>query len=148
MKKLLVVVALFAMTFFICPAAFVEPISDLTDAVIYWQELALQLKTENEQIKAENKELKTENQLLKEDLAAADTLIIELKDNVSEIAQTAREAEKLRIQADQDLKEALSQIKILEAAIKKLTGPRFSALIGATYESGTYGLMAGITIGL
>lgn len=148
MKKLFVAVAVLAMVFCICAPALADPVADLGDAVIYWQELALSLSAENRQLKDDNKRLTAENETLKADVEDAMDTMSKLKDNVSEAAALAREAEALRVQADADLTSALAQIKVLEGVIKKLSGPRFGALIGATYTAGEIGLIAGISMGL
>ena len=54
----------------------------------------------------------------------------------------------MRVQADADLTAALAQIKVLEELVRKLSGPRFGALVGATYTNGEYGIIAGVTVSL
>lgn len=148
MKRLFVAVAVLAMVFCACAPALADPVTDLGDAVAYWQELALSLSVENRQLKADNERLAAENKTLKADVEDAMDTMSKLKDNVSEAAALAREAEALRVQADADLTSALAQIKVLEGLVKKLSGPRFGALLGATYVKGEYGVIAGISMGL
>ena len=150
MKKILIAIAVLVMVFFICPVALAtsDPVTDLGDAAVYWQELALSLSIENSQLKADNEKLATENEALKSDVEDAIEVMSQLRDNVAESATLAREAEALRVQADADLTSALAQIKVLEEVIKKLSGPRFGALIGATYTNGEYGILAGVTVNL
>ena len=148
MKRLFVAVAVMAMVFCACSVAFADPVADLGDAVVYWQELALNLSVENHQLKADNERLVAENMALKADVEDAIEVMSQLRDNVAESATLAREAEALRVQADADLTSALAQIKVLEEVIKKLSGSRFGALIGATYTNGEYGILAGVTVNL
>ena len=148
MKRLFVAVAVMAMVFCACSVAFADPVADLGDAVVYWQELALNLSVENHQLKADKERLVSENEALKADVEDAIEVMSQLKDNVSESAALAREAEALRVQADADLTAALAQIKVLEELVRKLSGPRFGALVGATYVDGQYGIMAGVTMSL
>lgn len=148
MKRLFLIVTVLAMVFCVCPVALADPVTDLGDAVVYWQELALSLSAENRQLKADNERLTAENLALKADVEDAMEVMSQLKDNVSEAAALAREAEALRVQADADLTSALAQIKVLEELVKKLSGPRFGALLGATYTAGEFGLIAGIQMGL
>lgn len=141
MKKMFVTIAVLVMVFCMPFTALAEPVTDLGDAVIYWQELAVKLA-------AENATLTHENETLKADLADAESVMAQLQSNVNEMAIKVREAEALRVQADADLTAALSQIKILEELVRKLSGPRFGALVGATYVDGQYGIMAGVTMSL
>ena len=148
MKKILVTVAVLAIVFCVCAPVLADPVTNLGDAVAYWQELALSLSVENRQLKGENERLAAENVALKADMEDAMKVMSQLKDNVSEAAALAREAESLRVQADADLTSALAQIKVLEELVKKLSGPRFGAILGATYTAGKIGLVAGIQMGL
>lgn len=148
MKRLFLTVVVAVMIFCICTPALADPVTDLGDAVAYWQELALNLSVENRQLKAENERLTAENEALKADVEDAMSTMSKLRDNVSEMAALAREAEALRVQADADLASALAQIKVLEELVRKLSGPRFGALVGATYVDGQYGIMAGVTVSL
>lgn len=148
MKKIIVAVAVLAMVFCICAPVLADPVTDLGDAVVYWQELALSLSVENRQLKADNERLTAENEALKADVEDSMDTMSKLKDNLTETAALAREAEALRVQADADLTSALAQIKVLEELVKKLSGPRFGALLGATYTAGEFGLIAGIQMGL
>lgn len=148
MKRIFATIAVLVMVFCVCVPVLADPVTDLGDAVVYWQELALSLSMENSQLKADNERLTAENEALKADVEDSMDTMSKLKDNVSEAAALAREAEALRVQADADLTAALSQIKILEELVRKLSGPRFGALVGATYVDGQYGIMAGVTMSL
>ena len=71
-----------------------------------------------------------------------------LREIINDMAIQNEKTNSLRIQAENDLNTVLEQVKVLEEAIKKLSGPKFGALIGATYTNGEYGLMAGVTVSL
>ena len=147
-KRLFVAAAVLAMAFCICFPYLTEPVTDLEDAVIYWQDLAIELAAENTTLTQLNETLTYENATLKADLADAESVMSKLKDNVTEAVALTIEAEALRVQADADLTAALSQIKVLEELVKKLSGPRFGALVSTTYTNGEYGLLAGVTMSL
>lgn len=146
--KLVIICAIIIIALLGVRIAKAEPLTDLGEAVIYWQELAITLSAENTALKAEIDRLTKENEILKADVEDAINVMSELKSNVNEMAEQAREAETLRLQADEELTTALGQIKILEDLIKKLSGPRFGALLGATYTKGEYGVLAGLTFSL
>ena len=148
MKKMFMAIVLAAMAFCMPFTVLAEPVTDLGDAVIYWQELALKLAAENTTLKQLNETLTHENATLKADLADAESVMSQLQSNVNDMAIKVREAEALRVQADADLTAALAQIKVLEELVRKLSGPRFGALVGATYVDGQYGIMAGVTMSL
>ena len=148
MKRIFATIAVLVMVFCVCVPVLADPVTDLGDAVVYWQELALSLSMENSQLKADNERLTAENEALKADVEDSMDTMSKLKDNLTETAALAREAEALRVQADADLTSALAQIKVLEELVKKLSGPRFGALLGATYVKGEYGVIAGISMGL
>ena len=148
MKKMFMTIVVAAMVFCMPFTVLAEPVTDLGDAVIYWQELALKLAAENTTLKQLNETLTHENATLKADLDDAESVMSQLQSNVSEMAIKVREAEALRVQADADLTAALAQIKVLEELVRKLSGPRFGALVGATYVDGQYGIMAGVTMSL
>ena len=125
-----------------------DPTSDLAEAVTYWQEKAVEASGELNLLRAENQRLSTENTALKADLKDADKTIYELREIINDMAIQNEKTNSLRIQAENDLNTVLEQVKVLEEAIKKLSGPKFGALIGATYTNGEYGLMAGVTVSL
>ena len=148
MKKMFMAIVVAAMVFCMPFTALAEPVTDLGDAVIYWQELAVKLAAENTTLKQLNETLTHENATLKADLADAESVMSQLQSNVNDMAIKVREAEALTVQADADLTAALAQIKVLEELVRKLSGPRFGALVGATYVDGQYGIMAGVTMSL
>lgn len=148
LKKLFTAIAIIAVVFCMPFTALAEPVTDLGDAVIYWQELAVKLAAENATLTKRNETLTHENATLKADLADAESVMSKLQSNVNDMTIKVREAEALRVQADADLASALAQIKVLEELVRKLSGPRFGALVGATYVDGQYGIMAGVTVSL
>ena len=123
-----------------------DPVSDLADAVIYWQEKAVEASGELSLLRAQR--LTSENEGLKADLNDADKTIYELREVINDMALQNEKTNSLRIQAENDLTTVLEQVKVLEEVIKKLSGPKFGALIGATYTNGEYGLLAGVTVSL
>ena len=125
-----------------------DPVSDLADAVTYWQEKAVEASGELSLLRAENQRLTSENEALKADLNDADKTIYELREVINDMALQNEKTNSLRIQAENDLTTVLEQVKVLEEVIKKLSGPKFGALIGATYTNGEYGVMAGVTMSL
>ena len=148
MKKMFMTIVVAAMVFCMPVTVLAEPVTDLGDAVIYWQELALKLAAENATLTKQNETLTHENATLKANLDDAESVMAQLQSNVNDMAIKLREAEALRVQADADLTAALAQIKVLEELVRKLSGPRFGALVGATYVDGQYGIMAGVTMSL
>ena len=145
MKKMFMTIVVAAMVFCMPVTVLAEPVTDLGDAVIYWQELALKLAAENATLTKQNETLTHENATLKANLDDAESVMAQLQSNVNDMAIKVREAEALRVQADAA---ALAQIKVLEELVRKLSGPRFGALVGATYVDGQYGIMAGVTMSL
>ena len=125
-----------------------DPESDLADAVTYWQEKAVEASGELSLLRAENQRLTSENEVLKADINDADKTIYELREIINDMALQNEKTNSLRIQAENDLNTVLEQVKVLEEVIKKLSGPKFGALIGATYTNGEYGLLAGVTVSL
>lgn len=125
-----------------------DPTSYLAEAVTYWQEKAVEASGELNLLRAENQRLSAENEALKADLKDADKTIYELREIINDMAIQNEKTNSLRIQAENDLNTVLEQVKVLEEAIKKLSGPKFGALIGATYTNGEYGVMAGVTMSL
>ena len=98
--------------------------------------------------RVENERLSAENEALKADLKDADKTIYELREVINDMALQNEKMNSLRVQAESDLNTALEQIKILEELVRKLSGPRFNAIVGATYTNGEYGVMAGVTMSL
>ena len=125
-----------------------DPVSDLADAVTYWQEKAVESSGELSLLRAENQRLTSENEGLKADLNDADKTIYELCEVINDMAMQNEKTNALRIQVENDLTTVLEQVKVLEEVIEKLSGPKFGALIGATYTNGEYGVMAGVTMSL
>lgn len=125
-----------------------DPATDLADAVTYWQEKAVETSGELNLLKTENQRLSAENEALKDDLKDADKTINELREIINDMALQNEKTNSLRIQAENDLNTVLEEVKVLEEVIKKLSGPKFGALIGATYTNGEYGLLAGVTVSL
>ena len=99
-------------------------------------------------LRAENERLSAENEALKAGLNDADKTIYELREVINDIALQNEKTNSLRIQAENDLNTVLEQVKVLEETIKKLSGPKFGALIGATYTNGEYRITAGVTLSL
>ena len=99
-------------------------------------------------LRAENQRLTSENEGLKADLNDADKTIYELCEVINDMALQNEKTNALRIQVENDLTTVLEQVKVLEEVIEKLSGPKFGALIGATYTNGEYGVMAGVTMSL
>ena len=119
-----------------------DPVVQLGEAVAYWQELALKLAAENESLRSENAGLKREKNALEGDVMASEELIEELRSNVEEMAVNVEQMDRLRAEAESALSIALNEIK------RTLSGPRFGAILGATYVNGETGILAGVTVSL
>lgn len=115
MAMLLVLMASFAV------AAFqTSPIEDLTDAVAYWQEQAILAAVERDRIMDELVRITAERDMLLADRATLEDIVRRLQSERNDAIQNANSEALLRQQ--------------LEIALMKLAGPRFSVIIGATYE--------------
>ena len=125
-----------------------DPVVQLGEAVAYWQELALKLAAENESLRSENAGLKREKNALEGDVMASEELIEELRSNVEEMAVNVEQMDRLRAEAESALSIALNEIKSLETVVRTLSGPRFGAILGATYVNGETGILAGVTVSL
>ncbi len=128
--------------------AVTDPIVDLTDAVSYWQEQAVQAAIERDKLRAQVTQLEGERDRLLADRAALEEIVTRLQAERNEALDNARAEASLRQQAEHDLEIAIGTIKSLEQALKRLAGPRFGVIMGATYDIGTRdpGLLAALQI--
>ena len=116
----------------------VDPSTDLTEALLYWQEQALLLRQEIVLLRTENERLSTENKALRLTLNDAEALMLSLRVDLEKMNS-------LRLQAETSLSIAIAEIEQLELTIKKLSGARFGLIFGAVYN-GSFGGLAGVTV--
>lgn len=134
---------------FSLPIAAADPIEVLGESVIYWQDKAVESTFELNKLKEDNNRLTKENEVLKSTVTEAETVMNELRSIINDMTIQNEKMNSLRVQAENDLNIALEQIKVLEELIKKLLGPRFNAIVGATYDiGGSFGLLAGLGMSL
>ena len=146
MIALVVIVALLA---FIVPtllAAPADPIQDLAEAVAYWQEQALAVAVERDKLKEQLARVSGERDRLLEDRTALETIVTRLQGERNGALENAKAEAALRQQAERDLIMAIQTINSLQDALKRLAGPRFGLLLGATYDirAGDPGVMAAL----
>lgn len=131
---LLVLAVLLAMIAPGLVAAAADPIRDLAEAVAYWQEQAILAAVERDRAQEELARVTAERDALLQDRAALEEIVTRLQSERNEALKNGESEASLRRQAERDLDIAISTIKSLEEALKKLAGPRFGLLIGATYD--------------
>jgi hypothetical protein len=115
-------------------AAAVDPIRDLAEAVAWWQEQAVVAAVERDKAREELARVTAERDALLQDRATLEEIVGRLQDERNRALDNAKAEAALRQQAERDLDMAIGTIRSLEEALKKLAGPRFGLLIGATYD--------------
>lgn len=115
-------------------AAAVDPIRDLAEAVAWWQEQAVVAAVERDRAREELARVKAERDALLQDRAALEEIVTRLQSERNEALKNSESEASLRRQAERDLGMAIGTIRSLEEALKKLAGPRFGLLFGATYD--------------
>lgn len=149
MKKCLTVLAITIALFTSGVVLAADPLTDLGDAVAYWQEVAINMTVENEKLRSENERLRLDNEILTSKNAKLVLDVESAETTMRTLTTAVNDMDKLRIQAESDLDVALAQCESLEKIIKKLSGPRFNAIVGATYDiGGSFGLLAGLGMSL
>lgn len=134
---------------FSLPTTASDPVETLGESVLYWQDKAVESTFELNKIKEDNNRLAKENEVLKSTVTEAETVMNELRSIINDMAIQNEKINSLRVQAEKDLNTALEQIKVLEELVRKLSGPRFNAIVGATYDiGGSFGLLAGVGMSL
>ena len=115
-------------------AAAVDPIRDLAEAVAWWQEQAVVAAVERDKAREELAQVKAERDALLQDRATLEEIVDRLQDERNRAMDNAKVEAALRQQAERDLDMAIGTIRSLEEALKKLAGPRFGLIVGATYD--------------
>ena len=115
-------------------AAAVDPIGDLAEAVAWWQEQAVVAAVERDKAREELAQVKAERDALLQDRATLEEIVDRLQDERNRAMDKAKVEAALRQQAERDLDMAIGTIRSLEEALKKLAGPRFGLIVGATYD--------------
>jgi hypothetical protein len=114
--------------------ATVDPIKDLAEAVAYWQEQAVVAAVERDKAREELARVTAERDGLLEGRATLEEIVGRLQDERNRAMDNAKVEAALRQQAERDLDMAIGAIRSLEEALKKLAGPRFGLIVGATYD--------------
>ena len=114
--------------------ATVDPIKDLAEAVAYWQEQAVVAAVERDKAREELARVTAERDGLLEGRATLEEIVGRLQDERNRAMDNAKVEAALRQQAERDLDMAIGTIRSLEEALKKLAGPRFGLIVGATYD--------------
>jgi len=129
-------------------AAAVDPIRDLAEAVAWWQEQAVVAAVERDKAREELAQVKAERDALLQDRATLEEIVDRLQDERNRAMDNAKVEAALRQQAERDLDMAIGTIRSLEEALKKLAGPRFGLIVGATYDprSRDPALLAGLQL--
>lgn len=118
---LLMAALLILMASFVAVAApQTNPVEDLADAVAYWQEQAVTAAIERDRVRDELARITAERDMLLTDRATLEEIVKRLQSERNDAIHNATSEALLRQQ--------------LEIALMKLAGPRFSVIIGATYE--------------
>lgn len=127
-------------------AAAADPIWDLAEAVAYWQEQALLAAMERNVLREELAHVKAERDALLQDRNALEAIMARLQPERDAALANARAEAALREQAERDLTMAMQTITSLQDSLKRLAGPRFGLLLGATYDirAGDPGVMAAL----
>ncbi len=115
-------------------AAAVDPIRDLAEAVAWWQEQAVVAAVERDKAREELAQVKAERDALLQDRATLEEIVDRLQDERNRAMDNAKVEAALRQQAERDLDMAIGTIRSLDEALKKLAGPRFGLIVGATYD--------------
>jgi len=141
MKKFLIMAMIMIMSIFTISTTTLadDPMVNITDNLVYWQELAVTLAAENNKLRVENERLTKLNEELTLNLNDAESTIKVLQNSLNEM-------DKLRLQVENDLAISIAQCESLEKIITKLTGIRFGVIIGGTYINGQYGAIAGLNV--
>lgn len=147
-RKLIVLVLAAAILLVASPVIAADPIVDLTEAVAYWQEQAVQLAVERDRLEDELARLTEERNVLLEDRAMLEVIAERLQSERDEAMGLARAEGKLRQDAERDIELAMDTIESLHAAIKRLAGPRFGIILGATrdFQGGNSEILAAVQI--
>ena len=150
-RWLVVILAMVVMLALIAPAlvtAATDPIQDLAAAVAYWQEQALAAAVERDKLKEQLARVSGERDRLLEDRTTLETIVTRLQGERNGELENAKAEAALRRQAERDLATAMQTIASLQDALKRLAGPRFGLLIGATYDirAGDPGVMAALQL--
>lgn len=131
---MLVVVVLLALSVPALVAAAADPIQDLAEAVAYWQDQAITVAIERDRLTDELARVTAERDALQTDIATLETIVDRLRSERDEAIANAKAEASLREAAERDLEYAMKTIESLNTALKQLSGPRFGAIIGATYD--------------
>ena len=145
---LLAVVVLLALALPGLVVAATDPIRDLAEAVAYWQEQALVAAIERDRLKDELTRVRAERDATLNDRTALEEIVTRLQSERNEALRNSESEASLKRQVEQDLKTAIQTITSLQDALKRLAGPRFGLLIGATYDirAGDPGVIAGLQL--
>ena len=151
LRTLSVIIALLALLGLAAPglfAAAADPIRELTEAVAYWQELALTLAVERDKLRDELTRVTAERDALKEDRATLEEIVTRLQRERNEAIDLAKAESRLRQAAEEDNLVAQGTIRSLQEALNRLAGPRFGVILGATYsfQSRDPALLAGLQL--
>lgn len=105
----------------VATASQTQSIEDLAEAVAYWQEQAILAAIERDKVMDELARITAERDMLLADRATLEDIVTRLQSERNDAIHNAKSEALLRQQ--------------LEIALMKLAGPpRFSLIIGATYE--------------
>lgn len=116
-----VLLLLMASLFGVAAASQTQSIEDLAEAVAYWQEQAILAAIERDKVMDELARITAERDMLLADRATLEDIVTRLQSERNDAIHNAKSEALLRQQ--------------LEIALMKLAGPpRFSLIIGATYE--------------
>jgi chromosome segregation ATPase len=107
---------------------------DLAGAVAYWQERAAALAVERDKLQEQVARFTEERDRLIADRATLETIVTRLQGERNDVLGNAKAEATLRCQAERDLEYALITIESLNTALRKLSGPRFGVVLGATYD--------------
>lgn len=151
LRVLAVIIALLALLGLAAPGLFAatgDPIRELTEAVAYWQELAVTLAVERDKLRDELVRATTERDALKEDRATLEEIATRLQRERNEAMDLAKAESRLRQAAEEDNIVAQGMIRSLQEALNRLAGPRFGVILGATYDfrSRDPALLAGLQL--
>lgn len=151
LRVLAVIIALLALLGLAAPgllAATADPIRELTEAVAWWQELALTLAVDRDKLRDELARVTVERDALKEDRSTLEEIVTRLQRERNEAMDLAKAESRLRQAAEEDNLVAQGMIRSLQEALNRLAGPRFGVILGATYDfrSRDPALLAGLQL--
>jgi len=115
-----VLLLLMASLFGVAAASQTKSVEDLAEAVAYWQEQAILAAIERDRVMDQLARITVERDMLLADRATLEDIVTRLQSERNDAIHNAKSEALLRQQ--------------LEIALMKLAGPRFSLIIGATYE--------------